>query len=88
MREIISLFHEWECNTFNKDQQQLRSLQCGQLTSEELIKDIESADHNGEQIVLRYFQERLFSNENSIYDRLSKNKRKTFANQQQCIPSR
>ena len=86
--EIISLFDEWECNPFNKEQQQLRSLQSGQLANEDLVHDFENAHHDGEQIVLKYLQERLFSNEKSIYYRLPKNKRRTFANQRQCDPRR
>ena len=88
VRDIISSFEEWECHPFNQEHQELRSLQSGLLASKELVQDFESAHCCGEQVVLNYFQQRLFSNEKSIYDRLPKNKCRTFANQQQADPNR
>ena len=55
-------------------------IQSGELAADELVKDLEKAHDDGNKIVKDYFKERLFSKVKSIYDKLPRNKRKTFAN--------
>ena len=79
VQSIITLLNEWECNPFEHSQQ-LRKLQSGEIANEELVKDLESASKDGDNVVQKYFKERLFSDTKSIYDKIPRNKRKTFAN--------
>ena len=67
---------DFDCDPFNPANVQLRSLQSGQLVSEEVKDDLLSAFDDGEKKVREFFDERVFSR---IKDwGISKCHRKTF----------
>ena len=78
VQDLVDLLIEWQCNPFDSTSQELRSLQAGALASEQLVNDFESAHEFGEKMVAAFFRERIFSSNVSIYERISKNKRKSF----------
>ena len=80
VKSIIALLNKLESNPFEDDNQELRSIQSGMLACEELVDDLGNAPKDGENVLMKYFKERLFSKEKSIYDKLPRNKRKTFGN--------
>ena len=78
VRDIMSLVDEWGSDPFDPEKQLLRTFQSGAQASEELITDFETAFCDGENLIKKYFNERLFSKTRSIFDTYSKNNRKTF----------
>ena len=79
VQAITSIFTEWQCDPFDMTNQELRTLHAGMLCPDELLKDFESAHQDGEDAIRVSFEERLFSNCKSIFDRMSKNNRLNFA---------
>ena len=53
----------------------MRSLQSGMNGSEELVKDFETAHDDGEALVKKFFDERMFSTEKSFDATISRNAR-------------
>ena len=68
---------EFDCNPFDPTNIQLQTLQSGQYASKEVEEDLLSAPEDGEKIVERFFEERVFSREKEW----GKNNRKTFVTQ-------
>ena len=80
VQDLMSLIDDWNCDPFDQSYQDLRTLMSGQIASEKLTKDFESAHKDGEKILEKNFEERFFSKEKSIRFKSEKKDRKTFAN--------
>jgi hypothetical protein len=79
VQELMSLFTKWQCDPFDLECQDLRSMQSGILSNEKLTADLESAQEKGEEILKKCFESRLFSDDVSLYKRLTQNNSLTFA---------
>ena len=79
VNDIISLMQEWNSDPFDQSQQDLRTLMSGQIANEDLQKDLENAKSDGEKVLLKMFNDRFFSSEKSVFDTITRQKRKTFA---------
>ena len=78
VQDMLALFKEWQCNPFDADNQELRSLQSGALAGDKLVKDFETAHEKGEEKVKDYFKQRLFSKEISVFKSLGRCELKNF----------
>jgi len=71
---------EFECNLFNPEKPELRSLQSGAVASKELIKDFETASEDGERSVKHFFTSRLFSRTTPFDATMNRQSRHSFSN--------
>ena len=72
VQDVIALMQEWGCEPFDLSQQQLRTFMSGELADERLVNDLETAHKDGEGEIRKNFDQRLFSQEASIYDKLGR----------------
>ena len=75
MQDLSSCINEFDCDPFELTKPTLRSLQSGMITSEELVKDFETAHDDGEALVKKFFDERMFSTEKSFDATISRKMR-------------
>ena len=80
--DISDCFKEFKCDPFDISNTKLRSLQSGIPASDELAADLKSAKSNGEKMVQKFMDERVFSKKSSLNDRIPRNKHLNFANQE------
>ena len=71
---------EWGCEPIDLSQQQLRTFMSGESADERLVNDLETAHKDGEAEIRKNFDQRLFSQEASIYDKLGRKNRWSFSN--------
>ena len=72
---------EFASDPFDLGNTTLRSLQSGQVASEELVKDFETAHTAGEKIVQEFFNQRLFSDTVPFSATIHRNSRLNFSMQ-------
>ena len=80
VQDLIVLMREWGCDPFDLSQQELRTFMSGELADDKLVNDLESAHEDGEEVIRKNFEQRLFHKEASIYDTLHRKNRSTFIN--------
>ena len=78
MQDISSCINEFDCDPFDLTKPTLRSLQSGMIASEELVEDFETAHDDGEALVKKFFDGRMFSTEKSFNATISRNARGNF----------
>ena len=78
VQALIGCIDEWDCNPWSSDESPLCTLQSGFLASEKLIGDSESAKSDDERQIDQFFEERIFSSEKLIHDRIKLHKRASF----------
>ena len=78
---------EWESNPWDLDNSLLRTLDSGKVASPKLLSDFETAREEGERLVSEFYEERVLSNTKMLADRISLNKRHSFANPPKEGPS-
>ena len=78
MQDLSSCINEFGCDPFDLSKPTLRSLLSGMNASEELVKDFETAHDDGEALVKKLFDERMFSTEKSFDATISRNARGNF----------
>ena len=69
---------EFECDIFDQDNTTLRTLQSGEIASQELQVDLQSAHDDGECLVSTFFEKRIFTREEKWDSVIHNNSRKTF----------
>ena len=72
---------EFASDPFDLGNTTLRSLQSGQVASEELVKDFETAHTDGEKIVQEFFKQRMFSDTVPFSATIHRNSRLNFSMQ-------
>ena len=82
IQDISDCFKEFKCDPFDLSNTQIRSLQSGIPASDELAADLKSAKSDGEKMVQKFMDERVFSKTSSLNDRIPRSKRLNFANQE------
>ena len=82
IQDISDCFKEFKCDPFDLTNTQIRSLQSGIPASDELVADLKSAKSDGEKMVQKFIDERVFSKKSSLNDRIPRSKRLNFANQE------
>ena len=82
IQDISDCFKEFKCDPFDLTNTQIRSLQSGIPASDELAADLKSAKSDGEKMVQKFIDERVFSKKSSLNDRIPRSKRLNFANQE------
>ena len=75
MQDLSSCINEFDCDPFDLTKPTLRFLQSGMIASEELVRDFETAHDDGEALVKKFFDERMFSTEKSFDATISRNAR-------------
>ena len=78
MQDLSSCINEFDCDPFDLTKPTLRSLQSGMIASEEHVKDFETAHDDGEALVKKFFDEKMFSTEKSFDATISRNARGNF----------
>ena len=78
VQDIDACIVDFNCDPFDPENVQLRSLQSGQLVSKEVEDDLLSAYEDGETKVKEFFEERIFTRIKKWG--ISKCNRKTFLN--------
>ena len=78
MQDLSSCINEFDCDPFDLTKPTLRSLQSGMIASEELVEDFETAHDDGEALVKKFFDGRMFSTEKSFNATISRNARGNF----------
>ena len=73
---------EFKCDPFDKINKSLYSLQSGIPASETLSADFKSANVDGVQTLKLFLEERVYSKEKSLYDRVPRSKRLNFSIQE------
>ena len=61
VQDIDACIADFNCDPFDPENVQLRSLQSGQLVSKEIEDDLLSAYKDGETKVKEFFEERIFT---------------------------
>ena len=82
IQDISDCFKEFKCDPFDLSNTQLRSLQSGIPASDEIAADLKSAKSDGEKMVHKFMDGRVFSKASSLNDRIPRNKRLNFPNQE------
>ena len=65
VQDILSLVDEWKCNSFDPENQNLRTLQTDAYALEELVNDFESAYEDCDPLVQGSINKRLISKSKS-----------------------
>ena len=78
VQDLSSCINEFDCDPVDLTEPTLRFLQSGMIASEELVKDFETAHDDGEALVKKFFDERMFSTEKSSDATRSRNARGDF----------
>ena len=79
VRDIISCVEEFDCYPFDAASPALRTLQSPIPASPELIRDFSTARQDGESKLKSFLDERIYAKEKSLYDRIKRSCRLTFA---------
>ena len=82
IQDISDCFKEFKCDPFDLSNTQLRSLQSGIPASDEIAADLKSAKSDGEKMVQKFMDGRVFSKTSSLNDRIPRSKRLNFPNQE------
>ena len=78
VQDLSSCINEFDCDPFDLTNLTLGSLQSGMIASEEHVKDFKTAHDDGEALVKKFFDERMFSTEKSFDATISRNARGNF----------
>ena len=81
VQDISACFNEFKCDPFDERDQSLRSLQSGIAASEALSADLKSAKEDGQRKVKEFLDERVYSKNKSLNDRVARSKRGNFSTQ-------
>ena len=73
VQDIEACFEEFDTKPFDDSNPELRTLQSGIITSEELKEDLKKSIATGEEQVKSYLKERVYSKELSMRDTIHKN---------------
>ena len=76
VQDLDSCIAEFNCDPFDPENIQLRTLQSGYYVSKEVEKDLLSAREDGERMIEEFFKERIFSKKKEWG--IKKRNRKTF----------
>ena len=87
VQDIQTSLNEFEGNPFDISIPTLRSIQSGIKASDDVIHDLSVALLEGRKQVDTFLEERVYSKMHSIKDRLAKNKRLNFKNNQTVTAS-
>ena len=79
-RNIQACFKEFDSEPFDVPTHILRNLQSTIHASPDLLSDLKNALKDGQDQLLAFLQERVFSKQSSIRDTISRNKRINFTN--------
>ena len=79
VQDLQMCINEFECDPFNVEDTQLRSLMSGVPASDDLIKDFESAWDDGENQLSAFCKDRMFSATKSFHASVKKNSRRSFS---------
>ena len=79
-QNIQACFKEFDSEPFVVSTPILRWLQSAINASPHLLSDLKNALKDGQDQVLAFLQERVFSKQSSIHDTISRNKRINFTN--------
>jgi len=80
VQDLQMCINEFECDPFNVENTELRSLMSGVPASDDLIKDFESAWDDGENQLSAFCKDRMFSATKSFHASVKKNSRRSFSN--------
>ena len=78
VQDLISCFKEFDCFPFDPASPALRTLQSAIPATPELIQDFKKAKQDGETQLKIFMDERIYSKEKSIHDRIKRNSRLAF----------
>ena len=78
VQDIISCFKEFDCFPFDPASPTLRTLQSAIPATPELIRDSKKAKQDGETQLKIFMNERIYSKEKSIFDRIKRNSSLSF----------
>ena len=78
VQDLSSCINEFDCDPFDLTKLTLGSLQSGMIASEQHVKDFKTAHDDGEALVKKFFDERMFSTEKSFDATISRNARGNF----------
>ena len=79
VQDLISCFKEFDCFPFDPASPALRTLQSAIPATHELIRGFKKAKQDGETQLNVFMDERIYSKDKSIHDRIKRNSRLTFA---------
>ena len=79
VQNIVNCLLEFQCNPFDESNTTLTSLQSGQIATDELVHDFETAHADGEILVNTFFTERMFSDNIPFHATMHRNKRSSFS---------
>ena len=80
VQDLVSCFREFDCFPFDPASPTLRTLQSAIPAPPELIRDFNTAQQDGESRLKAFMDERIYSKQKSIHDRIKRNSRLTFSN--------
>jgi len=78
VQDLVTCTHEFDFFPFDQSSPNLRTLQSAMPASDELITDFKSAHKVGEDKLISFLEERVFSKNTSIHAPVPLNKRLTF----------
>ena len=87
IQDLQTSLNDFEGNPFDLSNPTLRSIQSGIKASDDIINDLSVDLHEGRNQVDIFFEERVYNKMHSIKDRLAKNKRLNFENNQTVTAS-
>ena len=79
VQDLLACMHEFDSFPFDPSSPTLRTLQSAMPASEELAADLTSAHATGEERLIKFLRERVFSKITSLHAPVPLNKRLTFA---------
>ena len=79
VQDLVSCFREFDCFPFDPASPTLRTLQSAIPAPPELIRDFNTAQQDGEFRLKAFMDERIYSKQKSIHDRIKRNSRLTFS---------
>ena len=78
VQDLLECCREFECNPFDKDNGKLPNLVSGLEACQKLIEDLEGAHEDGKYQVEEFMNERVYSDNISIYSTIRRNSRLNF----------
>ena len=81
IQNLLNCINEFECFPFDPAAPTLRTLQSAIPASDNLTADLKSAYADGEEKLMKFLEERIYSKVRSLFDPVPKNKQLTFSNE-------
>ncbi|CAB3976667.1 Hypothetical predicted protein [Paramuricea clavata] len=79
VQDLIACIKEFDCFPFDVSSPNLRTLQSAIPAPTEMIRDFQTAKQDGETKLKEFMDECVYSKEKSLYDRIKRHSRLTFA---------